>query len=354
MQYIELKLYDMKTLTLLVSSLLMFMLAGCGGKEVRYYTRINPDGSIFKRVVIAGDSATVYKNPFAFDVTDGWSVSYDIEIGEDDKDTVHLVMAEKIFQNADIAHASFYRELDTLEHENIRIEHVSKYRWFYTFHSYKEVFEQKFPFKHVTLTDFLTEDERAYFLEEDTTVLEGLSKEEIKQFEDQGDEKWMDFLFTSLSMEFQLLLQQYADKQGFAISEAQKESIHNYIMSEQDDLPDFRHLCTIADSIVGAGWVKAAYDENYFSRFEEQCEDDLITLNADDFIAEIEVPGVLYQSNGHTLEGNKVQWRFEGDQFQYQDLVLEVNYRTTNTWAFILTGCFILIFFTGLLYLRRK
>ena len=119
----KLKKNTMK-LKIAVLSLLIGLISACAGKlEFRYYTKINADGSIYKRVVAVGDSSKIYAHPFSFDTNAGWVVSYGTETDAEEGDTLYVAIAERTFSCIDEAGKAMNISGDSICQDNIRIKH---------------------------------------------------------------------------------------------------------------------------------------------------------------------------------------------------------------------------------------
>ena len=315
---------------------LLLLLGSCDEPELRYFTRINADGSIYKRVTAVGDSAKVHRNPFSFDVSDGWDVSYSKEIIE--SDTVFFAIAEKTFPSVGASVNVFYSQVDSGQRENIKIDYHKKFRWFYTFHEYSETFLQRFPYRHYNIKDFLNEKERMYFLAGDTSVIDHLTKHQKNKWENNGEEKIWDFIFQSVSAEYIRMIDSFAIENGYEqLNELQKEKICEIINGARENGPDFSEIPALTDSLLSSDWVAPLYLQGYFNQFEEELEDRMFLLNSRKYKVDIQVPGLIYNTNGQVSDGQSLKWQFISGEFQYDDKVLFVNYRTTNWWAFIVT-----------------
>ena len=349
----------MKNYNWIIVVAVAFALTACGGLKIKYFTRINPDGTIFKRVTAIGDSSDIYADPFTFDLNDGWSVSYDTEIDTIKGDTLYVAIAEKTFESAVEAQKVFYRENDTtLQRENVNLTLQQRFRWFFTFNTYQETFEQRFPFKRVSIDDYLTDEQFAYIFRNDTSVVAGYTKKKLEDFEEELAVNLGKYHFTSCSYEYIELLETLAKENNYSFTEKAKQDVKRYILSKMDYEFEFlpvEKLALKVDSIIGEEWVSDAYRKHYFDRFSAIISDGFVLMfvgNEDEFIVEVDVPGIVYETNASGAEGNNVVWRFPGDIFQVKDYNLIVKYRTTNIWAFVLTGLIILVLIVWLF--RRK
>ena len=337
-----------------------FILTACGGIKIKYFTRINPDGTVFKRVTAIGDSSDIYANPFTFDVNYGWSVSYDTEIDTIKGDTLYVAIAERTFKSAIEAQQTFYRENDTIvQRENVYMTLQQRFRWFFTFNTYRETFEQRFPFKWVSIDDYLTDEQFAYVFRRDTSLVDVYSKKELSQFEEELKRKFGEYHFTSCSYEYINLIETYAKENNYSFTEKAKQDVERFILSKMDYELEFlsvKRLIPKVDSIIGAKWVSDAYRKHYFDMFSNVCSNGVVLWfidNEDEFTVEVDVSGVVYDTNASTVEGNNVVWSFPGNIFQVKDYNLIVKYRTANIWAFVLTGL-IIVFLIGWLFRLKK
>lgn len=336
----------MKLKVYIYNVLLFLLISGCGGLEMHFFTRVNLDGSIYKRVTAVGDSSAVYRKPFSFDVNDGWELSYKKEVIKSGEDTLFYVIAEQTFESVNDLNRVMYSEEDTMDlKENIRVSLNKKFRWFFTFNEYQEMYIQRFPYRHLKLDDFLTNAEQAYFFNNDSTVLGGMTKYEINAFEKQGEEKWQTFLMSSINMEYIRLINEYAVIHDYEIPDEQfSEIMAEVFTSAFDDGPDLPGICQIADSLLNKPWVYKAYEEGYFMNFERQLEHEVVLLDGRKYVVEVDAPGIIYQTNADFLDENIVKWQFKGSMFAYKDFITQVSYRTTNWWAIIITLVFTVIF----------
>lgn len=332
----------MKTKILLIA--LVLIVSACKDLRYHYYTRINNDGTIFKRIVAEGDSSLVYSQPFSFDVSNGWVLSYDKRIDSDNGDTLHIVIAEKTFDNVREVNGDFMLENDSVYKDNISLTVNSKFRGFFTFYQYEETFMQRFPFKHLSVDDYLTRDEYAYFFENDTTYIQSMSKAEVKHFEEQGEKKFWDYLAGTLGVEFVILTNELAHQSKRPpLTEVDSLFVMQLFQSSVDDGPELVDICRLTDEHMKASWLSEAYGNGYFDHFEKQINNEVILLEDDIYSAEVQIPGLLYATNANSIENNSAKWSFCRGSFLYKDYTLALEYRTINYWVFIVLGVVFII-----------
>ncbi len=346
------KTINMKTKVILV--LLVVLLSACKNLTYRYYTKINADGTILKQVTAEGDSSDVYKNPFSFDVDNGWRVRYDKRIADDGEDTLFVAIAEKVFQNVDEVNRDFTLKVDSVKKDNVVLKLEKHFMGFFTFYRYTEIFQQRFPFRHVSINDYLNEEEYAYFFEDDTTCVQGLTDDEVKLFEERGESKFGNYMMASLGIEFINLLNNYSsEKNKPNISSTDSLFVMQLFRSSVDEEPELEDICALTDERLRASWVSEARCDGYFKHFEEQIENESILFDDNNYYYEVEVPGLLYETNATAIEDVVAKWQFTRGSFLYKDLELTLEYRTINYWFFMVVGVLLVILLVSLIVKRK-
>ncbi|MBK3518612.1 hypothetical protein [Carboxylicivirga marina] len=332
----------------------LFILSACDDLTYRYYTRINADGTVFKRITAQGDSSSVYNKPFSFNTNEGWNLKYDKEIDAESGDTIFCAVAEKTFVSIEDINQTLHLKQDSAFMDNIKVELTSRFAWFFTFYEYSEVFLQRFPFKHASIDDYLNNEEYAYFFLDDTTCVASMTKEEENAFDSRGEKKFWKYLSVSMGIEFSQLLNNYAAENGVEkLSDSDSLFVIQLFDSSMENGPDIDEICNLVDEHLNASWVFQAYCDEYFSNFERQLDDEVIFISESDYFATLEVPGLPYETNASSIEKDIAYWQFKRGRFYYKDHTLYLKYRTINYWAFIIVGM-ILIALASSLILKRK
>jgi len=341
---------------IIILVLLIYVLSACGGGlEYRYYTKINSDGSIYKRIIAVGDSSSIYTNPFSFDTSNGWTVTYDKEINVDEGDTLFLATVEQTFISFNELNGAMFVKADSVQKDNIIIADEKQFAWFFTFHTYSETFVQRFPYRHVSINDYVSDRELAYLFEGDTTCMVGLTKVEQDKLDEKAEHSFWKFISQSIASEFISLINDYEHwHPEIRLSNEDSLFINQLLDASIEDGPELPELCVLLDKRIGGKQIVSAYEQGYFNRFEEQIEDELILLDESDYVAEIESPSLLYDTNAEHIDGNLAKWEFKRGRFLYKDYILYIKYRTTNVWSFIITLFAFVSIFVLAYFIQRK
>lgn len=333
---------------------LMFLFTACGELTFRYYTRINSDGTVYKQIIAEGDSSKVYGNPFSFNIDDGWVLNYDKHIDSESGDTLFLAIAEKTFQSIEEVNDALYLNIDSTYKDNIKVQLKKRFAWFFTFHEYSETYLQRFPFYHFSIEDYMTDDEYAYFMLGDTSCIDTMSKDEVKDFDQKGEAKFWEYLSASLGVEYYQLLNAYAKENSqVRLNYSDSLFVMQVFESAIDDGPEIEEICMLMDQRLGVSWVSEAFCNEYFSEFERQIADEVLFINETDYFADIEVSGLIYSTNALSIDNGVAKWQFKRGNFAYKDHVLVLKYRTVNIWAFTIVAILVLILVLSFI-LKRK
>jgi hypothetical protein len=137
------------------------------------------------------------------------------------------------------------------------------------------------------------------------------------------------------------------------LSNADSLFIMEIFEASTEDDPDIEEICLLMDKRLGVNWVTEAFCNEYFADFERQIEDEVLFIDETDYYAEVEVPGLVYNTNATLIDNDIAKWQFKKGNFVYKDYVLRVYYRTINYWAFALVGVLVVILVLSFV-LKRK
>ena len=352
----------MKTNKLVIILTVMMLLASCGGRKYKYFTRINPDGTIYKKIIATGDSVDVAKcEVFPFNVEDGWKITYDTEIEkkEDKTDTINLVIAERTFNNLEEMQKCFSHQfVDSVENDHVLFENPVKFRWFYNYHTYRVTYQRLFPLNYYPVENYLTLPEQKIYWggdDEQFMLPDSLKPEEkLKKYADKLDDKFDLYIEENSLAEYFRLLDGYTDSLNLPrVSDATKNKVYELNKLSDKGIVD-DSLNYIVDSLEERAIASVANNDSVFAPLEDMYKNgDWVSASEDEYNYKVEVPGLLYQTNGTLMDDHTVRWYFTREWRTYKDIVMEVHYRTTNRWAFILSGILsVLILF--ILFYKKK
>ena len=309
--------------------LFLLIASGCK-KEKKTTTIINNDGSCVRTIAVNPVSDTSSTFPIPTDK------SWDIHL---EGDTDKSFIAVKKFDDVNRLNNEYRRA----KKAGIDITFEKKFRWFFTYFSYQETYKPLLPIQRITIQNFLTKEEYAQYEHGDT------GKALKKRLDD--------FLTANIYEEFysQLIdsVEQLHDPSipaSVFITKKQDIGFHEFGKGETKDIVKY------LERILGL---------KLKGKIERPIENITKSIEADiqfmmdaggDYLNEVQMPGIILNTNANTVEGNKSVWRFNEDRFAYIGYTMTVESRIANPWAAYATGG-VLIIIAALLLLpwwKRK
>ena len=315
----------------LIAMITIFLFTGYScNHEQRTTTKIHRDGSCERTVFVKNGSDT----SSSFSVPN--DKSWDSRV-EKDSLKEEVFIAGKMFNNVNQMNDEYRKKGKA----GVDINFEKKFRWFYTYFYYEEIYRAYFPFKKISLESFLTKEEYAQYEKEDTN--KALNKR-LDEFE-----------MRSIFEEFY----------GQLIDSV--KSLHD------PSLPVSVFLAK-KDEFITRGVDSSHYDKDDIEyqekilglklrgKLERQIDGIKKSINSKvefvmgidgRYINEVIMPGIILNTNASIVEGSKVTWILDGKKFCYHDYSMSVESRIANPWATYATGGVLLVI-VGLLLLPRS
>lgn len=370
-----------------VSSLLLLIVLLSGCLEYTTKTKINPDGSIERIVIVKGDSSEIMKGSLPVPVDSTWMISagYEDQPGEDSiTKKIYVYKASKVFRNDEELNREIYSDSFKPGKVNRKASVEKRFRWFYTFYRYSETCFQLFPFHKRPIAEYMNEDELAlihasddevYYspendkiaLKSDTVPSLALSPKDsirYKALKESLESKYNDWMKANLYEAF------YEVLEPAVIVHCQMRQTD--VRKTKDSLYTFFDAHNIAESLItddtsSVSMLKLSslfyhtdsaglYDSNPegFSAFNDKLEN-FLPFTSDSYSNQSSLPGIIIATNSTELNGNTALWEFGSDAFFEKDYRIWVESKVLNKWAVILSGIIVVLMFAGLaIGMQRK
>ena len=308
--------------------LVLLTVSGCK-KDKKTTTKINSDGSCVRTVVINPVSDTSSSFPIPTDIS--WEIRLE-------GDTEKVYIARKRFDDVNQMNNEYKRPNKV----GIDLKFEKKFRWFFTYFIYQEIYKPCFQIQRIPIQSFLTKEEYVQYENGDTS----------KALKKRMDE----FLMENIFEEF---YSQLID----SVESLHDPSIPASIFIAKKQEIDFHKMEHATKDIVQ--YLEKVLGLKLKGKLERQIDgvtksiDDKVQfmINAGgDYSNEVVMPGIVLNTNANTVEGNKVVWHFNEDKFTFISYTMNVESRIANPWATYATGAAVIVLVVFLMVprLRRK
>jgi hypothetical protein len=358
---------------------IMFLSGSCLDYVVN--TRVNKDGSITREYVVRGDSTEIFKGSLCVPYDSLWKVTHTY-VNKDKQDTAseksqYEYRASRTFKSG--KELSEWMASDTSSRTiKTRVTVHKRFRWFYTYYEYKEVFPMSYPFRKVPVDSFLTKIEQSIVIDDGQTVYSPAERKmiwkkdtltyrfnqddsvEMKKISDQCEEKLVRWMTASLIEEFIGVLESDlgdnpATKEIRQKSDQFSAAVFNKVRLLSDDSISVQLLVSIGDSLITSDRLNVLYASNpgVFAAIDKNLKELDFLDNDDDYYQSLTMPGNVFSTNAEEIKTPLLIWDFEPNSFLMKDFVMSASSRIANYWILVLTGM-IAAFLLVILVSKRK
>jgi hypothetical protein len=367
-----------------ISSFVLLVILASGCLEYSVTTRVLPDGSIERTIVVKGDSAGILNGSLPVPVDSTWEITagYEDQQGSDSsKKTQYVYKARKVFRTSE----ELNKEINMPSQEESRIMREvkveKKFRWFNTFYRYAETYKQTFPFHRRPVNEFLSDKELdlayaddkdlsysresdALMIIKDTLARPSLSVKDsmrLKELKNSIELKFFRWISANVYEEYFDVLKNALDKSGtMNAEEAEKtrDSLFAYYNSHFVDIDSFfntlsnekdRDLLQLSSAFYHADTAMLHQaNPNGFAAFEEKMEN-ILPIYGDSYMNLTIMPGIIISSNSTEIKGNTASWDVNSDYFFAKDYTLRVESKKVNKGPVIVSGAVVAFLLIGLI-----
>ena len=321
-----------KTTFPIMTIIALFLFTGYScNHEQRTTTKINSDGSCERTIFVKSDSDTSLSFPVPTDKT------WDSRI-EKDSSKEKVYIAKKRFDDVNQMNDD-YRKAGKV---SVDIKFQKKFRWFYTYFNYQEIYKSYFPFDRIPLKSFLTGEEYLHYEKGDTS----------KALKEKLDE----FLLKNIAEEFYGQLVDTVENLRdpllpvSAFQSRKTEFIDCCIAIFKNPKNDIEYL----EKVLGLKLRgKLEHQIDGIKKLINKKVDFIMNAGGN-YVNEVEMPGIILNTNASSVEGNKVSWKLSDEKFLYNDYTMTVESRVANPWVTYITGGLLIVFVVFLMLPRLR
>ena len=334
---------------------LLFTLFSC--QETVVTNIVHPDGSITRRIVIKdpdskGFKAEDYRVPF----DETWKIRDTFELN-DKGDTTHIRTAEKLFRNVAEINKEYSNDKGSNRDFPREARFNKKFRWFSTLYTFSENIDKTL-FYGFPIEQYLNKKElEFYFLPENiqTDRRNGADSTMVKQIEDSVRIKSDKWLLMSYISEWKEELLKLSEKSGKGTLRREffrdKDSviINMLEISEKDTAKS--NFDTVFIKIMNN-----VFGDKLYLSYKTEIDSSVKILekrfekanNFAGYTVRTQMPGKIVATNGFIDQNNEMVWPVKNEYFLTQPYRMWAESKTTNTWAWIVSGVFVLFVVVGL------
>ena len=341
----------------LIITLALVMASSCNDPETVVTNIIHRDGSVTRRIEMKSleNKFEISDIQVPFDST--WTVRDSLEItGEGD--TIWVKRAEKQFASVEEINGDYQADSGANKGFVRRAEFRKKFKWFNTEYSFAEVIDKKMLHGY-PVSDFLDKEELKWFYTPDNLNDEkknGPDSLRFRAFSDTVDkklEKWyLRSLVSEWISEFAILTGDKTDSD--MTQESLKKRENEFVTIVENNIEYF-------DSLWSNGTLLREFigEENAIKYKSEA--DSAASIATDhfwdsfkDYTVRTIMPGKLTGTNGFIDSTGILLWPVNSDFFMTEQYIMHAESKVPNTWAWIVSGLFLLFVVTGIILKKKK
>jgi hypothetical protein len=360
---------------LTISLVLIISVSGC--LDYTITTQVNPDGSLDRTFTVRGDSSVIFDGSVKVPVDSTWEITTkweDVAKKDSSVERKYVYTARKHFANVTALNQEIYTDSSFTKRTNIKAEFKKRFRWFYTFITYRETYKMYFPFNEIPVNNYMTETELGvlmdteeknfvfdpvkndFFHADEQMKVPELTKEDSVKMEKRENEisaKFDKWQAENILKEYFNILKDAVKKDTSSrmILDSLKwdnDSLLNVIYRTNLNIQSSEKITNVLYQFLHNFLITQLYDQHKKSFLEFDRKLELTKLFNDDYTGDdytnvVVMPGLLINTNANTVEGNKVTWNFGALKYYANNYEMVAESRIVNRWAIVLSGVIALV-----------
>jgi len=341
----------------LKSVLLMVLLIvfSCDEPETIVTNFVHPDGSVTRRIEMRNKKNNFKPSVLQVPFDSTWIIKDTIEI-DAKKDTTWIKTAEKLFKNIEEIDKSYLADKGANKAISRKAKFHKKFKWFNTEYRFSELIEKKLSFGYL-IKDFLNQEELTYFYSPQSVNSEKLKGQDSLKYKALDDtirkkvETW-----TTKNMVSEWIGEFSRLTQGKAGNDMTRESLK----AREDEFAKLIKFYDEKGEKFDSLWtngiiLKEFIGEKNAIKYKTEADSALaiVTRNVfvsfKDYSVRIVMPGKVIGTNGFIDKTDVLLWPVKSDYFMTEPYEMWAESKVINTWAWVVTGAFILFVITGLI-----
>jgi len=341
----------MKTINKILSILIILLIvSSC--REITVTTEVHKDGSFTRTITITGDSADVFKPDLPYPIDESWAKTTEVDTTDKEKDVYTLVYS-KTFKNSKQLDKVISQDTGWRKQLDRSIEIKKRYGLFYSYLTFMETVPATNPFTVLDYRDYLSEEDLRWLSNKvpvtpaDSTYLEEL------------DERAFKYVAASAMEELYQTIIEGVVKLGNPELTIKDIELYKDSIIDKDNDPDYNHSFDAFYEYY-ARWsndttiyLLKELEPPLFSVLNPKLEAFNNVFDMEQYVNEVELPGLITETNSVELQGNRVKWDVDSWSIMFEDREMYIESRVINVWGFILVGIVLLSLLFLIIYKTR-
>lgn len=330
----------MKTSAIILTVIALLLLVFSSCREVKVTTRVNPDGTFTRIITVTGDSTDNFTTDLPFPVDETWKSMF----SRDTTDSTKFIQTYvKSFRNSHELNEEL--KSDTSSYKNLKreISVTKRFRFFFSYLTFKEVYKSANPFTCLDYHEYLTEEDILWFNELKIPLTPADS---IRQ--DEASDKVFKFFQRSVIAEVDSIMRDGIKRlNNPQLNQLDISVYHDSVYKdfEQWNFKQVDEFIVLYSKWSGieAFTLLNNLEPPLFEDFEKKLATLENVFEIEGYINEVEMPGLITATNSAMLNGNQVRWDFQPLTIIVRDFEMYAESRVINYWAFVVAGIVLLL-----------
>jgi hypothetical protein len=329
----------MKTQNILLSLILMLLLVFSACREVTVTTKVNPDGTFTRIITVTGDSSDVFKTNLPFPIDETWAQMS----SKDTSDSTKYIMTyTRTYRNSNELNKEIKSDTGSYRNLERNISVTKKFRFFFSYLTFKEVYKSINPFTNLDYHEYLSEEDIRWYsgLKIPVTPVDSILKKD-------AEDKVLAFLAASATSEVESIIRNGIKRLDNPLLNSVDISVYHDSLFKKIEGFDFKGENDFAEYYSKWSGNEAFSLLNdmkppILEDFTKKIDMVEAIFELEGYTEEVEMPGLITGTNSAMLKGNQVRWEFQPMAVIVSDFEMYAESRVINYWAFVLAGIILL------------
>jgi hypothetical protein len=335
-------------------SVMLFLISVLSCNEPRTVVTniVHPDGSITRKIEMKSSENNFKMSDLQVPFDDTWTVKDSLEITENG-DTTFVRRAEKHFQNVSLLNETYLKDSTGNKDVKRYAAFYRRFRWFNTEYRFEESVDKTIQFGY-PVSDFLNETELDYFYSPaslNDKRKSGPDSLKYTALEDTLTKKTDSWIYKNAVSEwigqFSVLVGEKAGEDMTLESlKAKEDQFVNIVKKNEQDFDSLWASGTILREFIGEKNA-ASYKIEADSAMNMMMN--TLFMDFNEYSQCFSMPGKLIGTNGFRDSSQLLLWPVKSDYFISEPYIMWAESKTANTWAWAVTGAFVLFVMAGMI-----